>query len=257
MLRIKHIIKLIVLITGMHFSVYGQVQSDTAKNITPGKEADEAKDEEYRFHNDWANLKYYQADNKKVNTAQRIAKRVVFMGNSITELWGEIHPEFFNKHKNFINRGISGQTTPQMLIRFRQDVIDLKPGVIVILGGTNDIAGNTGPATLNEIFGNLKSMIQLANANGIKVVISSILPVYEYPWNKGKTPADKILNLNRRLKKYAVNHHLAYIDYHTVMKDNRNGLKQELTKDGVHPNKKGYLLMEPLLEKALLTYGIR
>ncbi|SDD71502.1 Lysophospholipase L1 [Mucilaginibacter pineti] len=244
---IKHI-KLFILLIVAHLSAYTQVKSDTTQNKAT---ENEAQNEEYKLHNDWPNLNYYQNDNIKVNAQRNSGNRVVFMGNSITELWAEIHPEFFRKHKNFIDRGISGQTTPQMLLRFRQDVIDLKPKMVVILGGTNDIAGNTGPATLTQIFGNLVSMAQLAKANHIKVIISSILPVYDYPWNKGKEPALKIIRLNNLLKAYAKAHDLIYVDYHTAMKDQRNGLRQELTADGVHPNKNGYLIMEKLLENKL------
>ncbi|PTS94358.1 acylhydrolase [Pedobacter sp. HMWF019] len=200
---------------------------------------------------DWPALKFYQEANQRADQEHPKEKRVVFMGNSITQIWGDIDPGFFEQHKNFINRGISGQTTPQMVLRFRQDVINLKPAVVVILGGTNDIAGNTGPATLDEIFGNLVSMMELAKANHIHVVISSILPVFDYPWKKGLEPAGKIIELNERLKKYAAQQHNVYLDYHSVMKDERNGLKSSLTRDGVHPTLAGYKIMEPLLEKAI------
>lgn len=203
------------------------------------------------FAQDWPALKYYQEANQKADEEHPKENRVVFMGNSITEGWIKTDPEFFGQHKNYIDRGISGQTTPQMLLRFRQDVINLKPEIVVILAGTNDIAGNTGPATLDEIFGNLVSMMQLANANGIKVVISSILPVYDYPWKKGLEPAGKIMELNSRLKKYAAANKFIYVDYHTAMKDDRNGLPEALAADGVHPNMKGYKMMEALVQKAI------
>jgi lysophospholipase L1-like esterase len=136
-------------------------------------------------------------------------------------------------------------------LRFRQDVINLKPQVVVILGGTNDIAGNTGTATINEIFGNLVSMIELAKANHIKPVICSLLPAIEYPWKTGAQPAGKIANLNHKLKAYAVAHHISYLDYYNAMKDSEGGLKKNLTKDGVHPNITGYKIMEPLLQGAI------
>lgn len=200
---------------------------------------------------DWPALKFYQQANQQADHDHPKENRVVMMGNSITQGWGSTDPAFFKKHPNFINRGISGQTTPQMVLRFRQDVINLKPAVVVILGGTNDIAGNTGPATLDEIFGNLVSMMDLARANQIKIVISSVLPVFDYPWKKGLEPAGKIMELNDRLRKYAAEQDLVYLDYHSAMKDERNGLKESLSGDGVHPTMDGYKIMEPLLEKAI------
>lgn len=200
---------------------------------------------------DWPDLHRYQEANQKADGEHPKENRVVFMGNSITEGWIKTDPEFFNQNKNYIDRGISGQTTPQMLLRFRQDVINLKPKAVVILAGTNDIAGNTGPATLDEIFGNLVTMMELANANHIKVIISSILPVYDYPWKPGLEPSGKIIELNSRLKKYAASNKLAYVDYHSAMKDARNGLPETLAADGVHPNLKGYKIMEPLVQKAI------
>lgn len=172
------------------------------------------------------------------------------MGNSITEGWFKADPDFF-KGKPYVGRGISGQTTPQMLVRFRQDVIDLKPFAVVILAGTNDIAGNTGPATLEEIFGNIVSMAELASANKIKVILSSILPVFDYPWKPGLQPAEKIVALNKMLKDYAAKTGHIYLDYFSAMADERNGLKKELGYDGVHPNLAGYKVMEPLVEKAI------
>lgn len=199
---------------------------------------------------DWANLSRYKNANEKVQTPKPDEQRVVFMGNSITEAWVSMSPEFF-KTNPYIGRGISGQTTPQMLIRFRSDVIDLKPKVVVILAGTNDIAGNTGPMTLEMIFGNLKSMAELARANDIKVVLSSVLPVFDYPWKPGLKPAEKIVNLNQMLKTYAKEQNMIYLDYFTPMADAQNGLKKSLGDDGVHPNSTGYAIMEPLARKAI------
>src|SRR5262249_2058195 len=162
----------------------------------------------------------------------------VFMGNSITEGWFKADPEFF-KGKSYVGRGISGQTTPQMLVRFRQDVINLKPFAVVILAGTNDIAGNTGPATLEEIFGNIASMAELASSNKIKVILSSILPVFDYPWKPGLQPAEKIVSLNQMIKNYATKNGHIYLDYFSAMADERHGLKKELGDDGVHPNMAG------------------
>ena len=153
--------------------------------------------------------------------------------------------------KPYVGRGISGQTTPQMLVRFRQDVIALNPAVVVILAGTNDIAGNTGPSTLAMIEDNLISMVELAEANDISVVLSSVLPVYDYRWRPGLEPAGKIIELNAWLKEYSSNRDVVYLDYHTVMADERQGLKSELSEDGVHPNEAGYRIMVPLVEVAI------
>ncbi len=199
---------------------------------------------------DWANLERFRQENANLPIPAKNEKRVVFMGNSITEGWSNLYPAFF-KDKPYINRGISGQTTPQMLIRFRPDVINLKPAVVVILAGVNDIAGNTGPSTLEMIADNIYSMAELAKANGIKVVLSSVLPAYDFPWNPGMEPAPKIAALNKMIKAYALQHGCVYLDYYTAMVDERLGLKAELTYDGVHPNEAGYKVMSPLAEKAI------
>ena len=199
---------------------------------------------------DWPWLGRFAADNAKVQLPAKGEKRVVFMGNSITEGWLRTDPAFFDG-KPYINRGISGQTTPQMVLRFRQDVIDLKPKVVIILAGTNDIAGNTGPATLEQIMGNLASMAELAKAHSIKVVLSSVLPVFDYPWKPGLQPADKIIALNAMIKDYCAKNGCVYLDYWTAMADARKGLPLTLAADGVHPNMAGYKIMEPLAEKAI------
>lgn len=199
---------------------------------------------------DWANLSRYASDNQKLSKPMANEKRVVFMGNSITEGWVNTDPDFF-KGKPYIGRGISGQTTPQMVLRFRQDVIDLKPAVVVILAGTNDIAGNTGPTTLDQILGNIISMAELARANNIKVVLSSVLPAFDYPWKPGLQPAEKIFKLNQMIKEYAEKSGCVYLDYFTAMSDERKGLKAGLGDDGVHPNLAGYRIMGPLAEQAI------
>ncbi|HKK42026.1 MAG TPA: SGNH/GDSL hydrolase family protein [Bacteroidales bacterium] len=204
-----------------------------------------------RLHNDWAYLQKYAADNNNLPAVSPGEHRVVFMGNSITEFWKTIDGDFFSTNKNFIDRGISGQTTPQMLLRFRDDVINLKPSVVVILAGTNDIAGNTGPTTIEEIFGNIVSMIELARANSIKVVLCSVLPAYDYPWRPGLEPAGKIMKLNSMLKSYANKNSIVYTDFFTPMADQRDGLKSEYSKDGVHPNLAGYKVMDDLVVKAI------
>jgi len=153
--------------------------------------------------------------------------------------------------KSYINRGISGQTTPQMLIRFRPDVVNLKPKVVVILAGTNDIAGNTGPSTLEMIEDNIASMVEIAKANNIKVVLCSVLPAFEYPWKPELEPAQKIVDLNKSIKEYSIKNEIIYVDYFTPMADEHNGLKKEFSEDGVHPNINGYKIMEPLVENAI------
>lgn len=199
---------------------------------------------------DWANLKRYQKENAQLAAPKANENRIVFMGNSITEGWSHHHPEFF-KNKPYINRGISGQTTPQMLLRFRQDVVNLKPTAVVILAGTNDIAGNTGPSSLEMIVNNIKSMAEIAKANNIKVIISSVLPAYDYPWKKGLKPNEKIPALNSLLKAYADKNNIIFLDYFTAMATKQNALIDAYGYDGVHPNKKGYEVMAPLAEKAI------
>lgn len=199
---------------------------------------------------DWANLERFKNENAKLGAPAYGETRVVFMGNSITEGWGNLSPDFF-AGKPYINRGISGQTTPQMLIRFRPDVINLKPDVVVILAGTNDIAGNTGPSTLEMIADNIFSMAELAKANGIKVVLCSVLPAFDYPWKPGLEPAEKIATLNEMIKAYADKNDIVYLNYFSAMANKQKGLMAEFTYDGVHPNKAGYMMMAPLAEKAI------
>ena len=200
---------------------------------------------------DWANLNRFRESNEKLGTARTCDTRVVFMGNSITQGWIEKVPEFFAPEKQYINRGISGQTTPQMLLRFRQDVLNLWPKVVVILAGTNDIAGNTGPSTLEMIEDNIHSMTELAQAHGIQVVLCSVLPAFDYGWRPGLEPAQKIIELNKRIKQYANSQGAVYCDFHTAMTDERGGLPKELSEDGVHPNVAGYDIMQPMVENAI------
>ncbi len=202
------------------------------------------------YAQDWANLKEFQKQNAELEIGKEGEDRVVFMGNSITIGWLRSRPTFW-EGKPYVNRGISGQTTPQMLLRFRQDVIALHPRVVVILAGTNDIAGNTGPTTLEMIVDNIKSMAELAHANGIKVIVSSTLPAYDYPWKPGMEPAEKIVSLNKMLKTYASEKNHVYLDYFTAMVDERNGLPPKYAADEVHPTEEGYRVMEPLVEAAI------
>ncbi|NLO69733.1 MAG: acylhydrolase [Porphyromonadaceae bacterium] len=195
---------------------------------------------------DWANLKRYQKENEAILKLPFDKNRVVFMGNSITQGWIKANPEFFSANP-YLCRGISGQTTPQMLIRFRQDVIALKPKVVVILAGTNDIAGNTGPSTLEMIMDNLASMAEIAVANGIHPILCSVLPAYDYPWRKGQEPHVKIPQLNVMIKEYAKKKKITYVDYFSVMADERNGLIAAYTNDGVHCTPEGYAVMEKMI----------
>jgi len=199
---------------------------------------------------DWANLQRYRQANSELPPASADSRRVVFMGNSITEGWARFFPDMF-PGKPYIGRGISGQTTPQMLVRFRQDVIALKPAVVVILAGTNDIAGSTGPSTLEMIEDNLMSMTEIAKANNIRVVLASVLPAFDYPWKKGLEPAPKIVALNAWIKNYASRVGAVYVDFHSAMADDHQGMRSEFTRDGVHPTEAGYRVMAPLAERAI------
>jgi acyl-CoA thioesterase-1 len=200
---------------------------------------------------DWPQLSRYQAENAALPPAAAGTRRVVFFGDSITEGWGRTGSATFFPGKGFINRGISGQTTAQMVVRFRQDVIDLKPAVVVILAGTNDIAGNTGPATPEMIQDNLASMTQLARANGIQVVLASVLPARDYPWKPGLEPAPKIRALNAWIQEYARTSGAVYLDYYTALDNGAGGLSKQVSADGVHPNAAGYAVMQPLAEQAV------
>ena len=202
--------------------------------------------------NDWANLSRYKEENNKLlNSSDEL--RVVFMGNSITESWSHFDPDFFLTN-SYINRGISGQTTPQMLIRFKPDVINLKPKAVVILAGINDIAGNTGPMQVENIAENIQSMAEISKANEIQVLICSVLPAIDFPWSPGLNPSAKVLRLNKLLKNYCRENNIIYVDYYSSMVDKNGGLKvPEYTSsdDLVHPNKKGYEVMRNIIQDSL------
>ena len=207
---------------------------------------------------DWPALARYHDANTKLAPATNNEARVVFMGDSITDSWQ--NPKFggFFPGKPYVDRGISGQTTPQMLVRFRPDVIALHPKVVVILAGTNDLAGNTGPMTTEAIEDNLISMAELAKSNSIKVVMASILPVSDYEQRDGKPinrttqrPPEKIKALNEWMKAYAAKNKLTYLDYYSAMIDEKGFLRAELSEDGLHPNASGYAIMSPLAEAAI------
>ena len=200
---------------------------------------------------DWANLCYYWKENEQLSQLSENKSRVVFMGDSITEEWGRLSPDFFQP-THYINRGIGGQTTPQMLLRFKQDVINLNPAIVFILAGTNDIAGNTGPANQEMITNNIFSMAELSVRFSIKVVLSSILPVDKYPWAENiKEVPETISKINQQLKSFSQEHSIIYLDYYSSMVGENRGLKKEYTTDGVHLNKKGYDVMSDLVHDVL------
>jgi lysophospholipase L1-like esterase len=201
---------------------------------------------------DWPQLERYRADNAALAPIESGVQRVVFYGDSITDGWGR-RPntgEFF-PGKPYVNRGISGQTTPQMVVRFRQDVVNLHPAAVVILAGTNDVAGNTGPMTPEMTEDNFRSMVDLAKANGIRVIVASITPAADYPWRPGLAPAAKIKALNDWLKGYCINHSVTYLDYYSAMVGPDGGMKPGISFDGVHPNAAGYAIMGPLAQAAI------
>ena len=200
---------------------------------------------------DWANFKRYRKSNEELIAPSKKEKRVVFIGNSITDNWTRDHGIFFEKNPTYVNRGISGQTSSQMLVRFRPDVIELNPKVVVISAGTNDIAENRGPITINRIAGNIFSMAELAKQNGIKVILASVLPASSYSWCPSIIPSDKIIELNKLIKKYAKENKIIYLDYYTPMVNENKGLIKELGRDTVHPNAAGYDIMEPLVNQAI------
>jgi lysophospholipase L1-like esterase len=200
-------------------------------------------------------LKYRQA-NAMLSPTEKGKPRVVFFGDSLTEGWGMAHngSVFFPGKFNYINRGISGQTTLQMLVRFRQDVIDLHPAVVLILAGTNDIDGNMGPASAHTITDNLQSMVQLAQANGVRPVLCSVLPAAVYRWRPNLNPVETVRLLNQWIRHYAETNHLVYVDYYAAMADGKGGMKDGLAWDGVHPNAVGYRMMAPMAEAAIDEY---
>lgn len=210
---------------------------------------------------DWPALARYRNDNEKIASANKNEMRVVFLGDSITDSWDDPKYGGFFNGKPYLNRGISGQTTPQMLIRFRPDVIELAPKVVVILAGTNDLAGNTGPTTLEAIEDNLMSMAELAQRHHIRLVFASVLPVSDYEKTADgqpriqtiRRPPDQIKALNYWIKKYAAENGFTYLDYYSAMIDDKGFLKDELSNDGLHPNERGYAVMAPLAEQAIAT----
>lgn len=227
----------------------GGAVAQTAKPPEPTAEqrAQWQREAEDRLHKDWAWLGRYQAANAALPPVSK-EPRIVFMGDSITEGWFDKMPSFFTAGR--VDRGIGGQTTPQMLLRFRQDVIDLKPAAVQIMGGTNDIGGNTGPMTLDQTKATIMSMAELARAHGIRVILASIPPAGNFPWRPGLETADKIAAINGWLKSYAAANGDIYADYWTALHDGP-ALKAAWTYDGVHPNEAGYAVMAPVAERAI------
>ena len=240
-------------------AIASNAQGNTAQAAAPNITAEQLARLE-RAENklkDWPNLGRYREANTRIAPPAKNEDRVVFIGDSITDSWKLA--EYF-PGRPYINRGISGQTTPQMLIRFRPDVIDLKPKVVVIFAGTNDLAGNTGPMSLEAIENNLASMTELAHAKGIRVVLATIMPINDYAVREGKPlvqsarrPPEKIVALNKWIKDFAASRGLVYLDYHSAMVDEKGFLKAELGRDGLHPTPQGYEVMKQLAEQSIRT----
>ena len=202
------------------------------------------------FAQDWANLERFKEENTSIMQEEITGKRIVFMGNSITEGWSTFDSVFFSENQ-FINRGIGGQTTPQMLLRFKQDVIDIKANTVIVLAGINDIAENTGPISLKQILGNIISMCELANQNKIRVILCSVLPANEFPWEPKINPTQKVIDLNEMLLDYANSKSITYVDYYSKMVDDKQGLISAYGYDPVHPNLEGYVIMKHILSEVL------
>ena len=196
------------------------------------------------------NLNKYKEENSNLGLPKQGENRIIFMGNSITEDWKSLSPNFFLDN-NYVNRGIGGETSTQMLLRFRSDVINLKPSAVVILAGINDIAENQGPISIPDIARNIFFMSQLASENNIKVILCSVLPAYDFPWRPGLNPKDKVISLNDLIQKHAQEKSFEYVDYFSSMVDERKGLIKEYGNDEVHPNLEGYRVMESIIQKSI------
>lgn len=224
--------------------------AQAATGLTPSGHPDNSywRQHDQLLLTDFPWLAHFRDDDAKLGPPASSESRIVFMGDSITQGW---HLDQSFPGKPYINRGISGQTTPQMVLRFHQDVINLQPKAVVILAGINDVAGNTGPESMDQIENNLAAMAEMASANHVKVVFCSVLPAYDFPWSPGQYPAHKIVELNTWLKHYADEHGYVYVDYYSAMKDDRGGLPATLSRDGVHPLPAGYAIMAPLVETGI------
>ena len=258
-LSARLVVTLAVCANGVFAQAQTQAPSKLAGDCPEMAEAKARLEAQEKRLKDWPDLARYRDANARVAVPAKNEQRVVFMGDSITDAW--VQPRFgaFFPGRPYIGRGISGQTTPQMLLRFREDVIAIQPKVVVILAGTNDIAGNTGPIALEETEGNVASMAELARANGIRVVLSSVLPVSNYGRDREgdpldmriKRPPEKILELNAWIKEYAAEKGHVYLDYFPATADDQGLLKKELSEDGLHPNAAGYAVMAPMAEKMI------
>jgi lysophospholipase L1-like esterase len=247
-----------VVVAGMAMGVRGYAQTSTAATVPPATATPSvASEQKLESENgrmkaqlqDWAQLGRYRAADQALAATE--PGRVVFYGDSITDAWESNGGSFF-PGKPYVNRGISGETTPQMVVRFRQDVVDLHPEAVVILAGTNDIAGNTGPSTPEMTEDNFRSMAEIAKANGIRVILASVTPVAKYPWKPEVLyTAAKVEALNAWIKDYCAQEKLTYLDYWTAMAGPDGGMKPGISKDGVHPNGAGYAIMQPLAEAAI------
>ncbi len=246
--------RILVFSVSVLISTIGVAQGDSV-TMKPAAQAPSVEQKMMKMQaqlDDWAGLSRYRADNAALGSSAPGEARVVFLGDSITDAWGRL-PDTgsFFPGKPYLNRGISGQTTPQMLVRFEQDVVRLRPVAVVILAGTNDLAGNTGPETPEMIQDNLRAMTTIAKANGIRVVLASILPAFDYPWRPGRAPAGKIKDLNAWLQQFAKEQNVTYLDYYSSLVDERGGMRGGTSKDGVHPNSIGYGVMAPLAARAI------
>jgi len=203
-----------------------------------------------KLHKDWASLTRYEDDNARLGAPAAGEQRVIYMGDSITDSWINDDPGFFRTNQ-YIDRGIGGQTTPQMVVRFREDVVNLHPQVVIILAGINDIAENTGPSKIENVAGNIFTMCELATVHGCKPILCSVLPTSSFPWHPGIDPIPPILKLNALLQDYAREHHLSYVDYYSALVAGDKGMQKDRAKDGLHPNLAGYKVMEPLAKAAI------
>lgn len=236
-------------------SVTGSAAGSTSNSTAKPAATDWQSEHTRQLLEDFPWLARFRAMDAALPPPSANLPRVVFMGDSITENWQHdgvpFVPQMPEHPWEKINRGISGQTTPQLLLRFRQDVIDLKPSVVVLMAGTNDIAGNTGVMTLKDTENNLASMADLARAHHLRMVLCSVLPSVDFPWHRGLQPMQKIRTLNAWIESYAARHQLVYVDFWTAMADADGGLPANLSKDGVHPNDAGYAIMNPLVDAGI------
>lgn len=229
----------LLLVCSATVGAFAQTNPAPAPNLPPGVTAEQYK---------WAQMDKYADADAKLPPPAAGEKRVVFFGDSITESW---KGQDFFPGKNYVNRGISGQTTTQMLVRFPRDVVDLKPKVVLILAGTNDIAQNQGPISLDDIAGNLEKMAATAKAAGIKPILCSILPAADYGWRKGLQPAGKIVTVNKMVQAWCKIHHVRYLNYYPQLANPQGGMRPELSPDGVHPNSAGFAIMSGMAQKAI------